>query len=187
MSRGLIALVTLVALAACTGGTGEGSAAGPHPSGGPPCVAAASAPSGPPSSGPALADLRLRCFAGGAEVRLARLGRPLVVNLWASWCGPCREELPAFEQFAQRAAGRIAVIGVATRTSRDAAGSIIDDLGLTFPTLYDYDQKLLHAVERTLLPVTLFVDARGHVAYVYNSTTLDVPAIERLAAQHLGA
>jgi thiol-disulfide isomerase/thioredoxin len=189
MRRGLVALVALVALSAC-GGTSGGSAAAPHPSG-EPCVEASPPPSGPASSGPAssgpaLADLTLACLTGGGEVRLAHLGRPVLINLWASWCGPCRQELPAFQRYAQRAAGAVLVVGVATDTGRTAGRSVVDDLGLTFPMLYDRDRTLLLAAGRANLPVTLFVDAHGRVAYVYNSTALDDAAIASLAAEHLG-
>jgi thiol-disulfide isomerase/thioredoxin len=185
MRHALVALVALVALSACSG-TGDGPAAKPHPSGGPPCVVGDPSPSGSASTGPALADLALACFAGGGEVRIAHLGRPAVINLWASWCEPCRKELPAFESYAQRAPAGLLIIGVATDTTRGAAQSIIDEFGLTFPTLNDPDRKLMLAVGRGALPVTLFVDARGRLAHLYNSSALDGPAIERLVAEHLG-
>jgi thiol-disulfide isomerase/thioredoxin len=133
-----------------------------------------------------LADVRLPCFVGGHEIALARLGRPAVINLWASWCGPCREELPAFQSFAERAGDSVLVLGVIDRSRRSAAQSIVDDLGLTFPMLDDRDERLKQAVGRQFIPVTLFVDSRGAVVHIYNARALDLASIERLAEQHLG-
>jgi thiol-disulfide isomerase/thioredoxin len=184
---GLVALVALVALSACGDETGERpSAADRHPSvSGPPCVAPASgAPS--PASGPKAPDLALACFAGGGEVRLTTLGRPAIVNLWATWCQPCYEELPALNEYATRSG--LLVLGVATDDKRRSQiKSTVADLGLTFPILYDPDGKLLLAVGRRNLPVTLFVTAAGTLAHTYNAAPLDTAGFERLAREYLGA
>ena len=183
---GLVALLALVALSACGEKTGgQPSAADRHPSAsGAPCVPPASgAPS--PASGPRAPDLALACFAGGGEVRLTALGRPAIVNLWASWCEPCYTELPALESYAERS-GTL-VLGVATNDQdRSRVRSAIDDLGLTFPILYDPAGKLLTAVGRRNLPVTLFVAADGTLAHTYNAAALDTAGFERLAREHLG-
>jgi thiol-disulfide isomerase/thioredoxin len=185
MRGGLLALVTVLALSACAG-TPKGPAATPGPTQTGSCVRTAPVASVPSPGGTSAPDLALACFTSAATVSLARLGRPAVVNLWASWCPPCRLELPQFEAFAKRAGDTVLVIGVATDTARAAAQSIVDDLGLTFPMLYDREKRLLLAIERVNLPVTLFVDAQGRVAHVYNSTPLDGAALERLAQQYLG-
>jgi peroxiredoxin len=78
------------------------------------------------------------------------------------------------------------VVGVVTGTTRPAAQSVVDDLGLTFPMLYDRDRALLEAVGQVNLPVTLFVDASGRVVHVHGAPTLDVDTIGRLAHEHLG-
>jgi thiol-disulfide isomerase/thioredoxin len=183
---GLVALVAVVALSACGKETGERpSAADRHPSGaGASCVPP---PSGTPSpaSGQKAPDLALACFAGGGKVRLTALGRPAIVNLWASWCEPCYRELPALNGYAVR--GAVLVIGVATEDrSRSDVQSAIDDLGITFPVLYDPDGRLLTAVGRRNLPVTLFVTAAGTLAFTYNAAALDTAGFERLAREHLG-
>ena len=143
--------------------------------------------SGPPSpaGGPKAPDLALACFAGGGEVHLTALGRPAIVNLWATWCDPCRKELPALQRYA--VGSDVLVLGVATRDPRrSGVQAAIDDLALTFPILYDPDGKLLAAVGRTALPVTLFVTAAGTLAYTYNAAALDTAGFERLAREHLG-
>jgi thiol-disulfide isomerase/thioredoxin len=184
--RSLVVLVALVALSACGTETEERPpAADRHPSGSAaPCVPA---PSGTPSpaSGPRAPDLALACFAGGGEVRLTTLGRPAIVNLWATWCKPCYEELPALNEYAKRSG--VLVLGVATDDRRRSEiTSTITDLGLTFPTLYDPGAELLTAVGRRNLPVTLFVTAGGTLAFTYNAVALDTAGFERLAREHLG-
>jgi thiol-disulfide isomerase/thioredoxin len=146
-------------------------------------------PAGAPASaaGRALPDVSLPCFSGGGQVRLAALGRPAVLNLWASWCTPCRTEMPAIQRYAARAAGRVAVIGVDTGDTRTGGGSVIQDLGVTYPNLYDERQLLLHGVEQAYLPVTILVDARGAIRHLYASgEALTEASLARLVQTYLG-
>jgi thiol-disulfide isomerase/thioredoxin len=133
-----------------------------------------------------LPDLILPCLDGGHPVRLTGIGGPMVVNLWASWCAPCRKELPALQSYAARAGDRVRVLGVATNDTASAARSFAADAHLTFPMLADEQGRLLAAVGRTALPVTIFVDAAGRVTHLYNAQALDEPALERLIENHLG-
>jgi thiol-disulfide isomerase/thioredoxin len=186
--RVLVGLLAVLSLAACTSSSGGPAAA---TSAGPPCLAApssapSSAPTAPASAAPRVPAVKLPCFDGGAPVDLAALHGPAVVNLWGTWCPPCRTELPAIQHFADLAGGRVSVIGVITRDSRDFAGSFIADQKLTFPMLYDPDQRLLLAVGKHALPVTLFITADSRLAYVYNSTALGTADVVRLAQRYLG-
>ncbi|GAB1643517.1 TlpA family protein disulfide reductase [Krasilnikovia sp. MM14-A1259] len=166
-----LAVPLALVLAACTA-----EARSPAPQSGPSpfadCAAlaapppSAEAPAAAPSAAAAgdvtLPDLELPCFTGGAPVRLAGLRGPAVVNVWASWCAPCRTELPAMQRLADRAAGRLTVVGVDTGDDREAAAGFATDQQVTLPTLYDRDKKLIAALGRTTLPVTVFVDGQGH-------------------------
>lgn len=136
-------------------------------------------------AGPGLPDLTLPCFTGQQPFRLADLRGPAVLNLWATSCGPCREELPAVQQLADRTAGTLHVVGVDTRDSRDAAASFGTDLRITFPNLYDREAKLLLAVGKPVLPMTIFVDATGR-REIYNGPALDGAALARLVTRHTG-
>lgn len=141
---------------------------------------------GAPGAGQALPRVVLPCFTGGEPIELAALGRPLVVNLWASWCDPCRTELPQLQAFADAHPGDVVVIGVVTTDTRAASASLGEDLHLTFPALFDRQGKLLHAVGGTGLPVTLFVDAQGRVLHVASGGSLTASTVEELVRQHLG-
>jgi thiol-disulfide isomerase/thioredoxin len=182
----VVLVVAAVVLAACTSSPSKPSTSAvgaSSPSAGTCVTPAGDAPSTAPAP---IADLALPCFVGGGDIRPARLGKPMVINLWASWCGPCRTELPALDEFAKRAGDAVTVLGVITADSRQAAQSVVDDLQLTIPMLYDRDRRLLRAVEKVNLPVTVFLGADGRVAFTYAASPLDAESFARLAGQHLG-
>lgn len=169
-------------LATCDGlteppaGTGETSGADETPSG--------TADSATSSE---LPELTLPCFTGGDPVTLSELKGPAVVNLWASWCPPCREELPHLQRFADQAAGQVHVLGVVTEDRRSAAASLATDLGISFPALEDPDRELLGATAAVGLPATFFLTESGEIAYLHQgSAGLDEPAIRAQVAEHLG-
>lgn len=198
MSRRLAYLIVpaLLALTGCTGTDEE--PAGPAPATraerpspfadcGPLTAAPASAvatPAGTP--GDPLPELTLSCFTGGAPVALRDLKGPAVINVWASWCPPCRKELPAFQRLSERAAGRFQVIGVNSRDSRGGAQSIGEDFGVRFPMLVDQGDAFERALNRTSFPLTLFVGADGRVRYADASGALDDARLTELVRTHLG-
>ena len=159
------------------GDCAELTAAPPIPSG--------SATGTAPAGARPLPSVTLDCMADGTRVATAQIKGPAVVNLWASWCAPCRSELPAFQRLGERAAGRIHVVGVDTRDDRAAAVDLADQLGLTFPSLADPDQKVLAGLARPGLPVTVFVDSQGKVRHIYNGKALDEASLTALVRQHL--
>jgi thiol-disulfide isomerase/thioredoxin len=142
----------------------------------------------PPAHGDAgmVPSVTLPCFTGGAPVALAGLGRPAVINLWASWCAPCRQELPEFQRLADAANDTVAVIGVVTQDTQTAAASLAEDLGITFPTLFDSAAQLQRSVAPLVLPITLFVDAGGRLRHVHTTGALTLSTLERLTREYLG-
>lgn len=207
LAAALLGSVTVVA-AASAGGSGSDPAAGPDTADGatssPPHVESplagcarlrAPPPEAPAPATPAggdadagargpLPELELSCVTGGEPVALDRLPGPAVVNLWASWCYPCREELPVLQRFADRTAGRVHVVGVVTSDTRTRAAAFAGDAGLTFPMLYDPDGHLLAELPTVGLPKTLFVDANGTVRHLHQAP-LDADTLTALAAEHL--
>lgn len=147
-------------------------------------ASAAPAPAG--AAGVELPDLTLNCFTGGAPVRVRDVKGPAVINVWASWCAPCRKELPAFQRLSERADGRFQVIGVNSRDSRGGAQSIGEDFGVGFPMLVDQGDAFQRALERNAFPLTVLVDADGRIRHVDATGALDDDRLAKLVRTHLG-
>ncbi|MGW3887560.1 TlpA family protein disulfide reductase [Micromonospora chokoriensis] len=140
----------------------------------------------PVAGGQALPELTLSCFTGGAPVALRSVAGPAVINVWASWCPPCRKELPAFQRLSQRTTGQLQVVGVNSRDSRSGAQSIGEDFGVRFPILVDQGEALQRELKRNAIPLTLFVDADGRIRHIDATGALDDAQLAKLVRQHLG-
>lgn len=201
--RLLAVAVPLLVLAGCAGSAGSGSTtdAGAVPfadcaglTAAPPVSAAPPAAIAPPTDGVSpgatrtgtpLPAIELTCFADGTPVAVDAIRGPAVINFWASWCEPCRDELPALQRLADRTDGQLHLVGVNTWDDRDRALSVAEDLGLSFPSLVDRDRALLLGVERVGLPLTLFVDDRGTIRHTYEGT-VDDATLADLVQRELG-
>lgn len=186
----VVALTAAVVLAGCTG---DGPAPAPARSGEAPVAIGPACPSLGRQSTAAttLPDLALPCLgsadAPGAGLPLRRLtGRPTVLNLWASWCAPCREELPALARLHQDGGSRLRVLGVASQDRPGTALSYAADAALPFPSLDDSDGELVRALRRRFLPITVFLAADGAVAEVYQGAPLTDGTLRRLVREKLG-
>jgi thiol-disulfide isomerase/thioredoxin len=140
----------------------------------------------PPANAKMVPDLTLPCFGGDTQVALRDLAKPAVVNLWASWCGPCRQELPAINEVFQAAGDRLAFVGVVTEDTKPAAASLAEDLEITFPATFDPGGKLHKALGTNALPITLFVTASGELAYTYIGPALTTAKLQELIKTYLG-
>ena len=147
---------------------------------------AAASPTPAGKVGDQLPDLTLNCFTGGAPVKLRDVKGPAVINVWASWCPPCRKELPAFQRLSERADGRFQVIGVNSRDSRGGAQSIGEDYGVDFPMLLDQGDAFQRALERNAFPLTVLVDADGRIRHTDATGALDDARLAALLERHLG-
>ncbi|MGW5671111.1 TlpA family protein disulfide reductase [Micromonospora sp. NPDC003776] len=198
MNRRLAYLIVpvLLALAGCTGTVEEPAGPAPatraeRPSPFADCApltaapaSAAATPAGTP--GDPLPELTLSCFTGGAPVALRDVKGPAVINVWASWCPPCRKELPAFQRLSERAAGRFQVIGVNSRDSRGGAQSIGEDFGVRFPMLVDQGDAFERGLGRNAFPLTVFVGSDGRIRHTDSTGALDDARLAELVRQHLG-
>ena len=101
----------------------------------------------------------------GRPVRLSALrGRPVVVNFWASWCVPCREEFPLFRAAREEhAADGLEILGVVHDDSVDAARAFAREQEATWPLLDDRDDAIYAAYQVAGLPQTYYVDREGIV------------------------
>ena len=106
----------------------------------------------------------------GEPFRLAdHLGDVVVLNVWASWCAPCRAEAPVLEQAAQDFADQpVQFVGIDTRDQDAAAKAFVERFGITFPSVVDRDGRLQLLFADTLppqaIPSTLVIDQQGRVA-----------------------
>ncbi|MDI1465067.1 TlpA disulfide reductase family protein [Catellatospora sp. KI3] len=134
--------------------------------------------------GDSLPHLSLACMAGGGDVSLTALRGPLVINVWASWCPSCREELPALQRLA--ASGRVPVLGVVSDDDRDRAAWLADDLKISMPTLYDRKGRFKAEFGALGLPLTVFLRADGSTV-VHPLPILTDEALAELVDEHFGA
>ena len=124
---------------------------------------------------------------GGGTLDLSRApGVPTVLSLWASWCPPCREELPMVQQLAAAGGGQVRVLGVASLDGAKQAASFAADAGITFPSAFDGDGEVMSAIGVNTLPHTVFLAADGSVAYVQTGPVASLEQFEQLVADHLG-
>jgi len=95
-------------------------------------------------------------------------GRPFVVNVWASWCGPCRAEQRGLERASQElAADGVRFVGVNVRDDRAAATAYLDEFEVTYPSVYDRESRFVQALgdfAPPAPPYTLVIDAEGRIA-----------------------
>ncbi len=111
-----------------------------------------------------LPALTLPCLGGGPDVELSSLQGPLVINLFAQWCGPCRAELPYYQQLHDRAGDDLTVIGVDYLDTRpDLALELVRQTGVTYPLLADPSGALREPFGIRGLPGLVLVRADGSV------------------------
>jgi cytochrome c biogenesis protein CcmG, thiol:disulfide interchange protein DsbE len=124
---------------------------------------------------------------GGGSVDLGRApGQPTVLNLWGSWCPPCREELPLIQEFADAAAGQVRVMGVISKDGVPQAESFAADAGVTFPNAFDGEGELMTELGLNALPYTYFLDADGALVHTEVGPVSSVEELRGLVAEHLG-
>ena len=186
--RRLVAPALLgVLLAGCSsGGSGEPAAATPAADVDTvldPCPAQ---PDEPADGEKTLPALSLDCLGGGELDTRKAPGTPTVVNLWASWCGPCREELPLLQQLADAAAGEVQVVGVISNDGVPQADAFATDSGVTFPGAFDGTADVMTGLGVKNLPLTAFLAADGSVAFVKVGPVRSLEEFQELVSTHLG-
>lgn len=134
-----------------------------------------------------LPDVTLPCLGGGSAVDLAHLRGPAVVNLWATYCGPCRAEAPIFEEARSKLGDEVAVIGVDYQEPQPGkALAFADELGLTYPQLSDPHAELKPGLRVQGLPITVLVDSAGEIVYQKAGPVESVDELAGLLSEHLG-
>jgi cytochrome c biogenesis protein CcmG, thiol:disulfide interchange protein DsbE len=158
----LIALALTFLLASGCGGSDGGDYGGSHPDYEP----LAQAP--PPlnslyKQGNELLDGGISAY----EKRIAGLhGYPVVVNIWASWCGPCRQEFPALQKLSARYGKEVAFLGVNSEDSSDAAATFLREAPVPYPSYSDPDKDIYDTIGGIGFPNTAYYDPSGELVYV---------------------
>jgi thiol-disulfide isomerase/thioredoxin len=135
-------------------------------------------------------DVRQRLITGG-DFRLSDLrGEVVVLNFWASWCGPCKTESPHLEAVYQRQkAHGVQFVGIDIKDEKQAALAFIHDFGVTYPIVYDEPARSalqIGDVPTRGLPTTVVIDKLGRVAAIYTGALLEAdiePVVVKLVAE----
>ncbi|MDX6601532.1 MAG: cytochrome c biosis protein CcmG, thiol:disulfide interchange protein DsbE [Solirubrobacterales bacterium] len=161
---GLISVAATGLVAAGCGASSDGDYGGQHPD-------YAKALVGAPAPLAALYKEANQLLPGGSQAferRIAALeGFPVVVNVWASWCGPCRFEFPTLQKLSAAYGKRVAFLGVDSQDSDDAAQTFLAEAPVPYPSYTDPDQGIAEAIGTTRgLPDTAFYDRAGNLCYL---------------------
>ena len=105
----------------------------------------------------------------GDNVSLEQLkGQVVMLNFWASWCGPCRQEMPLLDQMHKRySALGFTLLGVNVEADTKDAEKWLADMPVSFPVLFDKDSKVSKLYEVSAMPSTVFIDRKGNVRYLH--------------------
>lgn len=127
--------------------------------------------------------LKLKGIDGQVHDIAALRGKVILVNFWATWCPPCRREMPSMEHLARKLRGEnFAVLAVDVGENVDTIETFISqlELDLTFPILLDTSSKAMQAWKVSGLPTTFVIDRKGHIAYsAIGGREFDHPEIEQ--------
>jgi thiol-disulfide isomerase/thioredoxin len=132
--------------------------------------------------GERLPPITLRGLNGPARSLATFHGRPLLINVWASWCGPCRQEMASLERLAWRHEGRdLAIIGISTDDNAQLAIGLLHSNHATISHFIDAHRQMEALLGASRIPVTVLVDDQGRlVARFYGAQQWDSPAALKL-------
>ncbi|MGY1914834.1 redoxin family protein [Blastococcus sp. SYSU DS0973] len=182
----VLGLVCAVLLGGCSSGD-DGAAAAPSTT--PPAAALTACPEQPDRQAAGterLPALSFDCPSGGSLDLGRAPGVPMVVNLWGSWCPPCREEMPILQEFAEMAGNQVRMVGVISKDGLPQAASFAEDAGVTFPSAFDGEGRLMAELGLNVLPFTYFVDADGALVHTESGPVGSLDELRGLVAEHLG-
>jgi len=176
--RPLPALATLalaILLGSGCGGAENGEFDGSHPD-------YAKALAGSPAPLAALHKQGNELLDGGTdayEKRLASLrGYPIVANIWASWCVPCRQEFPVLQKLSARYGKKVAFLGVNSEDSNDAAATFLREVPVPYPSYTDSHKDIASSLGAIAFPDTAFYDRSGELLFLHQGPYRDESELE---------
>ncbi|GAB2190367.1 TlpA family protein disulfide reductase [Sessilibacter sp. MAH2] len=106
---------------------------------------------------------------GGENFRLSEhRGEVLFINFWASWCGPCRQEMPLLDELHQRYSDAgFKVIGISIDEEQSAADAMLKKIPVTFPVLYDSQSSVSQLFDVDAMPTSVLVDRNGNMRFLH--------------------
>ena len=131
------------------------------------CAASSLASSG--MEGQTAPDFALKSSTG-ENLRLSEYrGEVVMINFWATWCGPCRQEMPLLDELYSRYSRvGFSLLGVNIDDNSSKAMNMVEELGVSFPVLFDSSKEVSKLYEVEAMPVTVLIDREGTVRYVHH-------------------
>jgi thiol-disulfide isomerase/thioredoxin len=93
----------------------------------------------------------------------ATINKPIIINFWASWCGPCRVEMKNVETIWKKYEGKVLIIGIATQDTKEAVENFVSDMNITYPISLDSSSSIAREYQISQIPTTIFVDSKGNI------------------------
>jgi thiol-disulfide isomerase/thioredoxin len=130
-------------------------------------------------------DTLLNCLVGTEKISVESLRGPLIVNVWGSWCGPCKQEMPYFVDFHHQANGKVQLLGIAVEEAKaqDSKDFIVAN-GMTWPNLFDA-KGVTRKNFGMGVPVTWFIDEQGTVVYKHIGVVKSTKELIDLTVKYL--
>ena len=128
----------------------------------------------------------LDCLNEGSVVNIANIKGPTLVNVWGSWCGPCKVEMPIFVDFYTKYRDLVGLIGISVEEADiQDARDFVKEYGITWPNLYDADGSTRVTLGMGV-PITLFIDEKGEIVHRKIGVVTTIEELEDEATKYLG-
>ena len=128
----------------------------------------------------------LDCLDESSVVNVANIKGPTLVNVWGSWCGPCKDEMPIFVDFYAKHQDSVGLIGISVEEADiQDARDFVKEHGITWPNLYDANGSTRASLGMGV-PITLFIDEKGEIVHRKIGVVTTIEELEDEARKYLG-